>query len=105
MKQRFMEDRDDAVPEANGVRNLSDGEFPAQLDDRVHGNRHGQSEPQAPVAEAPKPRRVSSTSSEPVLERVVVSPHATPEGTAPSAEGDAAKPSRKGWWQRKLGLE
>ena len=57
---------------------------------------------EAPVAKAP--RRVSSTSSEPVLERVTVTPHSG-ASTASAAEGEAAKPTRKGWWQRKLGLE
>jgi hypothetical protein len=56
------------------------------------------------VDDAPKARRVSSASSEPVLERVVVSPVTGAEAKAAS-EADAAKPSRKGWWQRKLGLE
>ena len=55
----------------------------------------------APVAEV-KPRRSASSSSEPVLERVVVSPHAGAEASAAETE---AKPNRKGWWQRKLGLE
>ena len=55
----------------------------------------------APAASEPvKPRRSATSSSEPVLERVVVTPHAGTE-LAP----DAAKPTRKGWWQKKLGLE
>ena len=57
---------------------------------------------EVPVAKAP--RRVASTSSEPVLERVTVTPHSG-VATAAAAEGEAAKPTRKGWWQRKLGLE
>ena len=63
--------------------------------------------PAEPLVEAPAakaPRRVSSTSSEPVLERVTVTPHSG-AATAAAAEGEAAKPTRKGWWQRKLGLE
>jgi ribonuclease E len=57
-----------------------------------------------PAPEPVKPRRSSTVSSEPVLERVVVTPHAGAE-TAKAAEADAAKPTRKGWWQKKLGLE
>lgn len=45
MEQRFREDRHETLPETNGVGNLSDSKFPAQLDDRAQGNRHGQSEP------------------------------------------------------------
>lgn len=58
--------------------------------------------PAAPAVAEPKPRRVASTSSEPVLERVVVTPHAGAEASQADTE---AKPVRKGWWQRKLGLE
>ncbi len=60
-------------------------------------------EPAAEASVAKAPRRVSSTSSEPVLERVTVTPHSGAATTA--AEGESAKPTRKGWWQRKLGLE
>ncbi len=56
------------------------------------------------AAEPVKPRRSSTVSSEPVLERVVVTPHAGAE-TAMAADTDTAKPTRKGWWQKKLGLE
>jgi ribonuclease E len=49
-----------------------------------------------------KPRRSAESSSEPVLERVVVSPTAAGDAT-PS--GEPAKPTRKGWWQKKLGLD
>ena len=60
--------------------------------------------PAAPAASEPvKPRRSTTGSSEPVLERVVVTPHAGAEHAA--AEPEAAKPTRKGWWQKKLGLE
>ncbi|MEQ1696916.1 MAG: ribonuclease E/G [Hyphomicrobiaceae bacterium] len=62
--------------------------------------------PVEPVVDAPTvkaPRRVSSASSEPVLERVTVTPHSGAATAA--AEDEAAKPTRKGWWQRKLGLE
>jgi len=59
-----------------------------------------------PMVEAPKPaRRVSSGSSEPVLERVVVRPDAPGAATAAPADGEEAKPVRKGWWQRTLGTE
>jgi ribonuclease E len=65
----------------------------------------------ATVAAEPKPRRVASTSSEPVLERMVVRSDATigaasaPNDAADAGDSAAAKPTRKGWWQRKLGLE
>ena len=60
-----------------------------------------------PAAEpAPKPaRRVSSTSSEPVLERVVVNPNAPGTAAPVVDDGGEPKPVRKGWWQRKLGLD
>jgi len=45
LEQRFMKDSRDTLSEVDRVRNLSDSEFPAQLDDGVHGNRHGQSKP------------------------------------------------------------
>ena len=58
-------------------------------------------EPVGLAPEAAKPRR-ASTSSEPVLERAVV-------GSSPAVEAsgseESSKPTRKGWWQRKLGLE
>jgi ribonuclease E len=38
-------------------------------------------------------------SSEPKIERVVV----TPDQGAAAAEGPAAQPARRGWWQRRLG--
>ena len=60
-------------------------------------------EPVAKMSEPaePKPRRTTSSSTEPVLERVVVS------GTSASSPGEpeAAKPTRRGWWQKKLGIE
>ncbi len=60
---------------------------------------------QAPTIELPKvQRRVSSGSSEPVLERVVVGSSAGQE-LAHNDTVEAAKPVRKGWWQRKLGLD
>jgi len=49
----------------------------------------------------PKPRRAAS-SSEPVLERVVVTTSST---QAAGTEAEGAKPTRRGWWQKKLGLE
>jgi ribonuclease E len=63
--------------------------------------------PAAAVEAAPEPRvrRVSSGSSEPVLERVVVSPQAGSETQVAESSTADAKPSRRGWWQRKLGLE
>jgi len=48
------------------------------------------------VKEAPAPRR-RTESSEPRLERIVVS---TADGSQPASE---EAPARKGWWQRKLG--
>ncbi len=50
------------------------------------------------ASETPRPRARSTTSGEPKLERVVVGPDA-------AAEVDAAQggPTRKGWWQRRLG--
>jgi ribonuclease E len=63
-------------------------------------------EPVAAAVSEPKPRRVSSTSSEPVLERVVVGSAASAAASDAAAGDDTAvKPTRKGWWQRKLGLE
>jgi ribonuclease E len=62
------------------------------------------SAPPAPLIEVPKPpRRVASTSSEPILERVVLGTTATSQ-THDGAD-ETAKPVRKGWWQRKLGLD
>jgi hypothetical protein len=41
-----MKNRNEALPETNGVRDIMpSGEFPAKLANRVHDNRHGQSEP------------------------------------------------------------
>jgi ribonuclease E len=46
-------------------------------------------------------RRHETGSSEPRIERVVVSPDQAAEG---SGDGTAA-PQRKGWWQRRFGSE
>jgi hypothetical protein len=45
LEQRVMKESRDTLPEANGIRYLFDGEFPAQLNNSVHENGHGQSEP------------------------------------------------------------
>ena len=55
--------------------------------------------------DSPKPRRVASTSSEPVLERVTVSPLSLGASLTDPESEPTAKPVRKGWWQRKLGLD
>ncbi len=62
-------------------------------------------EPQraAPETEAPKRSRRQESSSEPRLERVVVG-EARQEAEPPSAS-EGAGPTRKGWWQRRLGSE
>jgi ribonuclease E len=44
-------------------------------------------------------RAADPSSSEPKIERVVVTPD---QGPAP-AEGETAQPVRRGWWQRRLG--
>jgi ribonuclease E len=52
---------------------------------------------------APAPRnRHDLTTSEPRLARVVVGPNKAQVGGAESIE-EAAKPTKKGWWQRKFG--
>jgi ribonuclease E len=48
--------------------------------------------------------RSNSSSSEPILERVVVAPDQAASNEAPDTSGTSA-PVRKGWWQRKLGSE
>jgi ribonuclease E len=54
---------------------------------------------------ASRPRaRSNSSSSEPVLERVVVTPDQTSSKEVSDTSGTSA-PARKGWWQRKLGGE
>ena len=77
---------------------------PADVEAPVHAPTVHTPAPAEPVAAVvePKPRR-ASTSSEPVLERVVVTPHTGSEAHA--TDTDAPKPSRRGWWQKKLGLE
>jgi ribonuclease E len=51
-------------------------------------------------APAPAPARRRAESSEPRLERIVVSSDAT---AAVEGEETGSQPARKGWWQRKLG--
>jgi len=52
------------------------------------------------VAEPAKPRR-TSTSSEPILERVVLGTDGNPVGAEPVAVAEEAKPTRRGWWQKR----
>jgi len=53
---------------------------------------------------APKPRRRSTTSSAPKVERVVVTPdESSPAEPAPPTAGDAEPRSRSGWWNRGFG--
>ena len=52
------------------------------------------------TSETPRPRARSTSSGEPKLERVVVGPDAA---AAADVDAAAAGPTRKGWWQRRLG--
>ena len=45
MEQRFRENRDEALPESNSLWHMSDGEFPADLGDRVQDDCQSQAEP------------------------------------------------------------
>ena len=58
-------------------------------------------EPEPVEDSEPRARRHAAepSSSEPKIERVVVTPD---QGQAP-AEGETAQPARRGWWQRRLG--
>ena len=58
---------------------------------------------EAVTAEAPKPRRTAS-SSEPVLERVVVRTGQATGGEAGGDGTDVVRP-RRGWWQKKAGQD
>jgi ribonuclease E len=48
---------------------------------------------------APRRRTSDAATSEPIIERVVV----TPDQGAAASEGPADQPARRGWWQRRLG--
>ena len=58
---------------------------------------------ETPAAPAEVKSRRASTSSEPVLERVVVTPDTGTQSREPVPE--PAKPARKGWWQKTLGID
>jgi ribonuclease E len=57
-------------------------------------------EPFSPPSESMRTPRTEPLASEPIIERVVVRPDS---GTEPAVE--AARPARKGWWQRRFGSQ